>query len=76
MSYITTFTGIHFNPLDFTEDDLDIEDIAHSLAMKPRWGGHCAIHFSIAQHSVYVARFMEMLKMLGLTAFPGFPYRK
>jgi len=66
MGYITTYTGINFNPLKFTEADLDIEDIAHSLALKVRWGGHCSTFFSVAQHSVYVARFMEFAKMVGL----------
>jgi 5'-deoxynucleotidase YfbR-like HD superfamily hydrolase len=66
MGYITTFTGIDFNPLKFTEDDFDIEDIAHALSMNCRWSGHCSAFYSVAQHSVYVARFMQRNQMLGL----------
>lgn len=66
MSYITTFTGINFNPLKFTEDDFDIVDIAHSLSMNCRWGGHSSSFFSVAQHSVYVSRFMKKNRMHGL----------
>lgn len=66
MSYITTFTGIDFNPLKFTEDDFDIVDIAHSLSMNCRWAGHSSSFYSVAQHAVYVSRFMEKHKMLGL----------
>lgn len=53
---IQTFTGRLVNPLNLSVDDIDILDIAHSLAHQCRWGGHCRSHFSVAQHSVYVSR--------------------
>ena len=66
MSYITTFTGINFFVDKYTEDDFDIVDIAHALSNNCRWAGHCSAYYSVAQHSVYVSRFMEKLKMYGL----------
>jgi hypothetical protein len=56
--YITTFTGKTVNPLNPTPDDIDIRDIAHSLALVPRFAGHTQKPISIAQHSVYVSRLL------------------
>lgn len=39
-----------------------VPDIAHALAMNCRFNGHCARFYSIAEHSVNVARLMEMLE--------------
>lgn len=54
--YITTFTGKHLNPLDPAFKDIDIRDIAHALALVPRFAGHTQEPISIAQHSIYVSR--------------------
>lgn len=50
---ICTFTGKRFFLLDPVIKDIDIEDIAHSLANQCRWTGHCKYHYSVAQHSYY-----------------------
>jgi hypothetical protein len=52
MIYITTATGKHFNPIDPTEDMLDIRDIAHSLSLVCRANGHVRTFYSVAQHSI------------------------
>lgn len=54
--WITTYTGRKFWPLDPRPEDLDIRDIAHALSLLCRYTGHCAWHYSVAQHSVYVCR--------------------
>lgn len=54
--WIQTYTGKQFWPLDPRPEDVDIEDIAHSLAHTFRWNGHTSEGFSVAQHSIYVAR--------------------
>lgn len=56
MSWIQTFTGRKFYPLDPRAADVDVRDIAHALAMKCRFGGHCRAFYSVAQHSVLVSQ--------------------
>ena len=56
MTWIQTYTGRKFYPLDPHAEDVCIEDIAHALALKCRYTGHCREFFSIAQHSVMVSR--------------------
>jgi hypothetical protein len=56
VSNITTRTGRLFDVLNPRPGDVDIEDIAHALAHSCRWGGHCCVFFSVAQHSVMVSR--------------------
>lgn len=53
--WLQTFTGRQFWPLSPHPEDFDIEDIAHALAMKCRFNGHCISFYSVAQHSVLVA---------------------
>ncbi len=42
-------------PLDLREDEISIEDIAHSLSMLCRYNGHLEKFYSVAQHSVLVS---------------------
>ncbi len=57
--WIQTFTGRKFSPLNPRPEDVDIRDIAHALAMKCRFNGHCSPFYSIAEHSVRVSWFLE-----------------
>lgn len=52
---ITTFSGRVMNPLEPSPDDFCLIDIAHSLSMKCRYGGHCRFFYSVAQHLVLCA---------------------
>lgn len=54
-SWIYTHKGIKFWPLDPIPEEVDIEDIAHALSMKCRYGGHASKFYSVAQHSVHVS---------------------
>ena len=40
MSYITTYTGKHFDPVNPDASLLCIEDIAHALSLLCRGNGH------------------------------------
>lgn len=50
--YITTFSGIHFYPLEPEINGIKIEDIAHSLSMLCRANGHYKNFYSVADHCV------------------------
>ena len=53
--YIETYLGKKFHFLDPDPDDIDMEDIAHSLSMQCRYTGHSKYFYSIAEHSMIVA---------------------
>lgn len=52
MSYITTFTKRHFDPINADIDDIEIADIAHALSLLCRANGHFEHFYSVAQHSL------------------------
>ena len=54
--WIQTYTGRQFWPMDPRPHEVFIEDIAHSLSMMCRYAGHCERFYSVAEHSVLLAR--------------------
>ncbi len=54
--WIQTFKGNAFYPLDPRPEEIDIEDIAHSLSLICRYNGHCKQFYSVAEHSVLVSK--------------------
>ena len=57
--YLQTVSGRWVNPFDPDPDQLDAGDIARALANQCRFGGHCRVFYSVAQHSVIVSRLVE-----------------
>lgn len=55
MSYITTFTGKHFDPTAPDVSAIDIRDIAHALSLTCRGNGHVKTFFSVGQHCINCA---------------------
>ena len=58
-SWIQTYSGIAFYPLDPRPEEIVIEDIAHALSMTCRFSGHTREFYSVAQHSVMVSRLCD-----------------
>lgn len=52
-------SGIMFYPFNPRVEDVNIGDIAHSLAHQCRFAGHCDEFYSVAQHSVLVSYHCE-----------------
>lgn len=64
---IETYSGTLVDPLDLDPKRILIEDIAHSLSLQCRYGGHCQEFYSVAQHSVLVALNLPIaLQLTGL----------
>jgi hypothetical protein len=63
--YVETFTGLKFYVANPVLEDIRIEDIAHHLSNKCRYGGAVSKFYSVAQHSVYVSNCSEH-KLTGL----------
>ena len=55
VNYITTYTGISFDPTDPAPEDISIRDIAHALSMMCRANGHYRLFYSVAQHCICCA---------------------
>jgi 5'-deoxynucleotidase YfbR-like HD superfamily hydrolase len=53
--YFQTYSGKHVHPLSPSQDEIDIEDIAHSLSQQCRFLGHTDTLYTVAQHCVLVS---------------------
>ena len=57
--WMQTFTGRKFYPMAPRPEDVDIVDIAHSLAMQCRYNGHVSRFYSVAEHCVLMSEVIE-----------------
>jgi hypothetical protein len=55
MSWMQTYTGKRFS-LPVTPDMFALADIAHALAYTCRYGGHSPRFYSVAEHSILLAK--------------------
>lgn len=65
-NWIQTVSGGMVFPTAPDPREINLEDIAHSLAMQCRFNGHCREFYSVAQHSVIVSRHCHRFPLLGL----------
>lgn len=54
--YVQAHSGVNFYFLEPKADQILIEDIAHALSMQCRFAGHIRKFYSVAEHSINVAR--------------------
>ena len=53
--YFRTYNGKHVHPLSPSQDEIVIEDVAHSLSQQCRFLGHTHALYTVAQHCVLVS---------------------
>lgn len=59
MTWILTNGALPFDLLNPRAEDILTTDLAHALSLVCRFNGHCAHHYSVAQHSLLVAYIIE-----------------
>jgi hypothetical protein len=58
-TFIETYTGRAFWPLEPTMDALSVIDIAHALSNQCRYSGHVQFFYSVAQHCCLLAAWLS-----------------
>lgn len=58
-TWIRTYSGAIFYPLQPEIDSINIIDIAHSLSLICRYLGHIEDHYSVVQHSWIVSNYFK-----------------
>ena len=53
--WMQTYLGIRFHPTDPVAEEVELIDVAHSLAQQCRFNGHTSQFWSVAQHSILCA---------------------
>jgi hypothetical protein len=56
MTWMLTYSGRRFDPIDPQPEMFDLLDIAHGLSQECRYAGQCRLFYSVAQHSVLVSQ--------------------
>jgi hypothetical protein len=68
---IRTFSGKYVNVFKPNLSTLNIIDVAHSLSMQTRFGGHSKVFYSIAEHSLWVAKKLQKDGMSPIVVYAG-----
>jgi len=64
---IRTWSGVLIDVFDPNPNDIVIEDIAHGLAMRCRFGGHTQSFHTVAEHCIHICDMVpDRLKMQAL----------
>lgn len=57
-----THSGRILDISNLNEEDIHLRDIAHSLSLICRYGGHTDRHYSVAEHSIIIAKCLESIQ--------------
>lgn len=57
--FIPTSSGSKIYYTEPEADQIELEDLAHGLAMNPRFGGQTTEFYSVAKHSILVSKELE-----------------
>jgi len=68
---IATSTGQLIDPFEPDPEQIQIEDIAHGLAGVFRYAAQCPTRYTVAQHSLHVAKMMMADKQPGAIVVAG-----
>lgn len=58
-NWMQTFTGRVFYPVSPRAEEIDPIDIAHSLSLQCRYGGHVDRFYSVAEHCVLMSEYVS-----------------
>lgn len=80
MIQVESFEGRAVDPFNLKPDQVSVFEIAHVLAMLPRFGGHCRFHYSMAQSSILASLVVPQEAAVALfhdapSAYLGAPVR-
>lgn len=68
-AYVQSYTGRKISLFDLTPEDVCLDDVAHALANKCRFNGHCAVFYSVAQHCVLGAQALQSIDATACLSF-------
>lgn len=60
MTWIQTYTGRQYWPLEPRAQDVHLDDIAHHLSLLCRFTGACKRFYSVAEHSTHASHVAEL----------------
>jgi len=58
---IFTVSNRYVDPFHLHTSDIELEDIAMSLSLTPRFGGHLRTNYTIAEHSLHVHKLAKAI---------------
>ncbi len=69
--WFEVFTGTKFHFAEPRQEEISIDDIAHSLSMQCRYNGHTRFFYSVAEHSVLISDWLMLNGYGSLYALTG-----
>ncbi|MFE8701188.1 hypothetical protein ACFYKX_11335 [Cytobacillus sp. FJAT-54145] len=71
LDYMATVSGKQIYPLNARPEEVDVQDMIHATSLLCRYGGHTKFFYSVAHHSLLVARYLKEKGASALVQFYG-----